>query len=104
MTLQEKIIKYMEIKARNLPFNLGEIYLKQEDKEAVRDWDDKKAELCFKRLKYAIQYKVENNLFTCPFCLVYNYFANEHLCDKCEYGKTHGICCESEPNDYEYVS
>lgn len=101
MTLQEWLVRWMEVKAEFADYPA---YFKEEDKQELLALSDELA------LRIMLEVKECSAMYyiwagTCPFCIATRGF-HTHLfqsidCSGCSYGKRHGICDDEEGNDYE---
>ena len=96
MTWNDLLVLVLEEKTRmliNAGLNEPELFLTQNDKEEIMNWDEKICEKVFKQMKSNIE-KSKNifglNGLVCPFCVYADICKIQ--CIDCVYGKNHGIC------------
>lgn len=109
MTYRERLILFMEKKARKIKKETGiDYYFKEEDKKAILSWNEEKAKQAWNFIKKEVYEKKEAGLTArlCPFCVVHwGYLDSKRKaspCDKCEYAKVHSACFY-ENSDYRKI-
>lgn len=102
MKAQDKLIKFMQIKANVLrEYGINpKKYFNLKDKKILQNLDDELAQLVWLSIKYNIKFKHPNGLIdiVCPFCILSDLKENykDEACSICVYGKNHGICFSGE--------
>lgn len=100
------LIAFMKAKAKKIKEYSDVPYFTKRDEQAIAKWTH--AKKIWNDLYYSIMSESIEGLFdtTCPFCIKhYEPFTfNYEYCNKCEYGKTHGICgSNSNENDFSRI-
>ena len=108
MSPQQKLIKFMQLKARYLADELGieeELYFNKLDAAALAKVNTADANRAWENIKLAILKEEIAPGYICPFCELYldDTPTGEDKCSCCPYGKHHGICNTGD-DDFDKIS
>lgn len=93
MTYQEKLVRFMRVKASLLPGKFKRQYFHVTDAKAILKWSDSEAETVYSAIISAYTNKESpGDVETCPFCIHTKISKDTMYCEFCEYGKHHGMC------------
>ncbi len=107
MEVTEKIIWFMLSKAERVKEICDVEYFTDEDIESIRRLDKDRLKFVWEMIMcYVDDFEHGLGYGTCPFCIYYcvksigAYFESD--CEKCPYGKLHGIC-KKEDSDFQKI-
>lgn len=96
------IVEFCKYKSIKIKKETGYTYMNRHDYDEIRRWPLRAANEVLKSLKMSLINSVKVlSCEACPFCVLYGHPFLE-TCNKCLYGKRHGIC-RTMDSDFKHI-